>query len=76
MGRAGRGAPGGEEMNALLLDGALALIRAFVLDTVFELLAQLIFVDAEAAKLEREKLGLEEGGDLHRKEAIGRRGSS
>ena len=48
-GNAGRCAPGGEEMDALLLDGELALVRALVLDAIFELLSQLRFGYAETA---------------------------
>ena len=69
-GQCGVSAPGGEEMNALLLNGELALVGALVLDAVFKFLAQLSLGDAEAAKLERELLGLEERGDLNGQEAI------
>ena len=57
-------------MKALFLDGELALVRALVLDAVFKFLAQLGLGDAEAAKLLRELLRLEERGDLHGQEAI------
>ena len=40
---------------------------------VFEFLAQLGFRDANATELEREQLGLEERGDLHRSETVRRR---
>ena len=52
-------------MNALFLDGELALVRALVLDAVFELLAQLRLGYAETAQLKRELLGFEERRDLH-----------
>ena len=61
-------------MNALLLDGELALVGALVLDTIFEFFAQLSFGDARAAQLVREQLGLEERGHLDREEAVGWRG--
>ena len=62
-------------MNALLLDGELALVGALVLDTIFEFFAQLRLRDTSAAQLVREQLGLEERGDFDRQEAVSWRGS-
>ena len=70
MGSAGRRAPCGEEMNAFFLDGELALVRALVLDAVFELLAQLCLGNTAAAQLEWELLGFEERRDLHSQKTI------
>ena len=57
-------------MNALLLNSQLALGRALVLDPILELLAKLGLRDADAAQLERKRLGLKERSDLHREEAV------
>ena len=55
-----------EELNALLLDRSPALVRALVLNAVFEVFAPLRLRHAGAVDLVREHLLFDEGGDLRR----------